>query len=130
MKACRIVGCRWTPAKGETVCPIHNLEAIKLHEHGFIYYAASWGPRYCDPVETYVSLLPGVAERLAQSAADLEKTEAFLACDDPDCDGTCCLRDIVTWGEHTHRAKDLFSAAELKEQRRALLQGNAVCLGR
>ena len=98
-----------------------------------IYYAASYGPRYGDPIATYVSLKPGLAEDAAERAAEWERQELPSYCEDETCDGTCsfCDPDVCVWGEcGTYRARDLFTLAELREHRRALLRGDVVCLSR
>ena len=119
MKLCRIVGCKCGG--------LHNPK--KAYEGGYTYYAAWYGPRYSDG-SVCISLVPGQAERIAEESATFDALEFDGYCEDEDCKGDCslCKPDIVSGNEFTHRAKDLFTAAELKEHRRNLLAGKVVIL--
>lgn len=92
------------------------------------FRAASYGVRFGGPLATFVAvergegiLVGGRALKAAEKAADYEETLSY------DDDGAI---ECVTWGEHTYQAKDLFTAAELKEHRRALMDGEVICLYR
>jgi hypothetical protein len=99
---------------------------------GFTYYAASFGPRYGEGSGVYVSLVVGAAEEAAEKGMEWEKEELPGYCEDPDCKGDCsfCDPDLCLWGESSYRGKDLFTAQELRENRRALLAGEVVYLSR
>lgn len=111
------------------------------------YFAASYGPRFGDPVATFVALDPS-SNHIVQSStgmkceAAVEKAITFeledmpgycdLNHDAPDEIGrsecSLCEPDITTSGAWTYTARDLFTAAELREHRRALLKGETIVL--
>ena len=126
MITCSIIGCACQGTSGAL-----NHRPMKAHECGFNYYAASYWYANCEPSGVYVSLVPGKAEEAAAAAAAYEAKEAPSYCDDEECEGcSFCDPDIRTGGEFTYQVKDLFSPAELKENRRALLAGEVVYLSR
>ena len=81
---------------------------------------------------TWVSLISGEAEEAAEKSADFEREEMPGYCDsgEEDCQCSLCDPDIVVWNESRYTARDLFTARELMECRRALLRGEAVYLSR
>lgn len=97
------------------------------------FYAASYGPRYGDPICTFVALKLAVAEEAAEKGAEFERNELMMSCEG-DCDGRCAFCDpqivVNTAGWACVPARDLFTATELKEHRHALRQGQAVPLYR
>ena len=94
------------------------------------FYAASYYPRYSDPLGTFVALKPGLAEAAAERAADWENKETPSYCDTQCGDCSLCNVDVCAGMEFSYNASDLFTAAELKEHRRALRAGKVVCLSR
>ena len=124
MQTCNTVGC---PCKGTNDYRSLGFSnsphyPMKAYEGGYIYYAASYGYSYNDPIATFVSLVPGKAERAAEKAAE----EEWESCQENDEE-----LDIVVYGEcGTYPAGDLFTARELLEHRHALLRGETVCLDR
>lgn len=136
MKLCNVTGCtcegtndaRAIPAARG--CGAHR-ETRKAYEYGFTYYAASYYQRYSEPNGTYVSLVPGKAEEAAEKGATWERTDLPSYCDDENCAGcSLCQPDIIAEPEFTYQVKDLFSPAELREHRHALLRGEVVYLER
>jgi hypothetical protein len=99
------------------------------------FYAASYGPRFGDGT-TVVSLVPGRAETAAEQSAewhrqnDWQDTEEGEHPEGPCGEYGCPWCDITWTCESTHSAKALFNAAELREHRHALRQGQVVCLDR
>lgn len=100
------------------------------------YYAASYGPRYSDPIGTLVALDRGriagieVCDKVIEAAEraaiheEQELVEAFGGEEDD-------LPEIVIQGIGCFgKAKGLFTAEELKEHRRALLRGEVIWLVR
>lgn len=135
MRLCNVVGCPCEGTNSDRAIGFGtsrgpNHYEVKAYENGFRYYAASYGPRYGDPIGTYVSLRPNRAAIAADSAAAIERREIIDACEDDACDGSCAEGIICYGPDAVFRAKDLFSPAELREHRRALLRGEVVCLSR
>ena len=130
MLTCRIVGCDCAGENAWVASGTHWPQ--KAYKGGYIYYAASYGERYGDPMGTWVSLVPGKAEEMADKDADEWREEMPLSCDSgkKDCQCPLCEPDIVVWGESSYAAKDLFTGRELMECRRDLLRGEAVYLPR
>lgn len=123
MKLCRIIGCKCGG--------LHNPR--KAYEGGYTYYAAWYGPRYSDG-SVCISLVPGKAEQVAKESAAFDIDELCHYVEDEDhkevpCDEYGCpYCDIISGMEFAHKAKDLFTAAELREHRRDLLAGKVVIL--
>jgi hypothetical protein len=116
---CSIVGCRCEGKRDD-----HR--TLKAYEGGFVYYAASYWQRYCEPSGVYVSLVPGKAETAAVAGMEEEERDQAECCGNCGCDRP----DLCTGGEFTYKARDLFSARELMENRHALLSGEVVYLSR
>lgn len=111
------------------------------------YFAASVGHRYGETCQTFVAIerdcdivgASGIAarlEELAERSAQYERDEIVANCNaerefnerhengEP-CD---CDWDVVTYGAYPVDVRDLFTAEELKEHRRALLKGETIVL--
>lgn len=107
------------------------------------YFAASVGHRYGDTCQTFVAIerdtdIVGASsigarlEELAERAAEYEREEIRGTCEENErhedgehCD---CGEDVVTYGAFPMDVRDLFTAKELAEHRRALLRGETVVL--
>ena len=109
MYLCHITGCK---------CSGLNHKQVKAYEGGYTYYAAWYGQRYGDG-SVCISLVPGQAERIAEESAAFDAEEMGDYCDTP---------AIISGNEFTHSAKDLFTAAELREHRHDLLAGKVIIL--
>lgn len=106
------------------------------------YVAASYYPRYGDPLGTYVALADHstgsartcnaalLVEEAAAKAAQFEHDELPGYCDTACGDCSLCCPDILAGMAFTFDAKELFSVAELREHRRALVNGEVVFLPR
>lgn len=123
MITCNILGCA-CQGTGEGHRP------LKAWRYGYTFYAASYGPRYGDPSGTYVALIVGRAEDATEKAAQFEREDLPSYCDTNCGDCSFCCPDVCTWGESAYQAKDLFTPAELREHRHALLKGEVIYLSR
>jgi len=112
------------------------------------YYAASYGPRYGDPVATIVALEPlhelrpsliqDKVNEANERSAQFEMAEYPGYCDtDHSEDGSpsiddcsLCTPDISIVDAYSYRGCDLFTAAELREHRRDLVAGKVIVLYR
>lgn len=138
LTTCLIVGCHCEGRKEGEGTGLSAHRPIKLHEGGFLYYSATYGPRYGDPIGQYISLVPGLAEDAAHRAAQFEANDMPGYCnageDGAPC-GDCCLcePDLSVWGETTFSGReigDVLTADELRSARRDLLAGKVVWLSR
>ena len=97
------------------------------------YYAAWYGPRFGDGT-VCVSFVPGKAEECAKESAAFDAIEYSDNCeegfrtDGPCSQYGCPYCDIVSTTEFGYPARYLFSAQELREHRRDLLDGKVVIL--
>jgi hypothetical protein len=95
------------------------------------FYAASYGPRYGDPICTFVALNAFAAATAADKGAQFEEKELPGYCEASCGDCSFCCPDICVWYSGSpYKARELFTAAELKEHRRALRSGEVVALYR
>ncbi len=99
----------------------------------FDYYAASVWPRWCDTLVTFVALQPGVAQAAAELAAEFEINERWQHDEQDHEEGPCTALacpycDIIAGVETVVRRNYLFTAAELREHRRELIDGHAIAL--
>jgi hypothetical protein len=102
------------------------------------YNAIAYGPRYGDPIGVMVTLRRANEDSrisfdkallAAEKAAQFERDELPGYCEDSCGDCSFCCPDVLTW-EGYHAAKYLFTPAELREHRRALVAGEVVVLYR
>jgi hypothetical protein len=99
------------------------------------YYAASYGYRFGDPT-VVISLVPGKAEEAAEQSAEHERQNGWQDSEEGEhpegpCGAYGCPWCDVSWScESLVPGKNLFSAAELKENRHALRRGEVVFLDR
>ena len=109
---------------------------MKAHEGGFTWYAASYGSRWSEPLGTFVSLVPCQVNQAADDAAEQHQQDMReLDEEGRHPEGSCHLHgcdicDIQVWAGTHYRTEDLFSPAELRKHRRALLRGEMVHLTR
>lgn len=101
------------------------------------YYAASYGHRYGDPCQTFVSLRPNLAGDAAERAMQFEADDLPGYCDVehddsfPESDCSLCNPDLCLYGESTYTADDLFmNLRELGEHRHDLALGKVIVLTR
>ena len=130
LKICSYVGCpcEGTHDKRSAGRPSDNHHPIKAYEGGYIFYVASYGPRYCNADTTFVSLRPGAALEAAEQAADYDRANWPAYCDNESCEGKCCKPDMCVYDDGPTPTRSIFIAEELRMYRRILLKGGIVTL--
>jgi hypothetical protein len=144
MKTCNIIGCTCqgtgdTEARGYTFCPSGH-RPMKAWEGGFVWYVARYGDRWDAPLGTFVSLSPFLVAKAADEAAKQYSDDMRCVLESPEVDnphpeGSCGLHgclicDIQVWTGTHYQTREIFTPAQLRQHRRALLRGEVIHLPR